>query len=102
MFHILGIIAIMMAISFVIAMAVALIIERTTSVIERFDIASIKPNEVNRARRIHKLSKKMRKRRGNDYARNHDVEIVDHYYGDNNFDGKSSQQELLNHFYPQK
>lgn len=102
MFHILGIIAIMMAISFVIAMAVALIIERTTSVIERFDIASSKPNEVNRARRIHKLSKKMRKRTGNDYARKHDVELVDHYYGDNSSDGNASQQELLNHFYPKK
>jgi hypothetical protein len=90
MFHILGIIAIMMGISFVIAMGVALIIERATSVIERFDLASSKPTEVNRARRIHRLSRKMRKRTGADYAKKYEVELVDHFYGDNKLDSKIS------------
>lgn len=100
MLHIMGIIAIMMVISFAVAMGVAFIIKQATVMVERLTLASSKPDEIRRVKKIHKLSKHSRKVKGEEYARRYGIELIDHYYGDNKLDSGESQRELLNHFYP--
>ena len=90
-----------MAISFAVAMSVAFIIKKTTDIIENMNTAISKPDEVKRARRISKLSKKEILRLGKAYEKKSRIEVINHYYGDNRLDSADSQKELLNHYYPQ-
>lgn len=100
MLHIFSIIAVMMALSFAIGMAVAYAIKKTTNAIDHMNRRMGQTEEISRARHIKSIAKQERRRIKNDYEQKCRVSLISHYYGDNYLDPKSSQAELLKHYYP--
>lgn len=95
-------IAIMMAMSFGVAMAVAFIIKQTTLGIERVGLMHDKGPELRRVQNINRITKKTRKREIKNIEKKSKIEMIDHYYGDNNIDKQTSSMEFIEHFYPKK
>lgn len=89
-----------MVLSFIVAMAVAFAIDRTTKFIEKLTLVSSKPIEIRRAKSIRKIAKKEMHRKKREYERRCHVEVIDHYYGEGLSD--NGNNDLVTHFYPKK
>lgn len=90
----------MMALSFVVAMAVAFAIAQTTKIIEKMNLASAKPEEIRRVKSIRKIVKRERRKERLEYERKSRIEMISHYYGSD--EDNSTDNDLVTHFYPKK